>query len=109
MNSYPDTYICSGPLRDSVRTAPHTGMDRAVARLPGPFRDYSFNAFDRSLIAVVSPFGAFRFGSRRYALILQYLGSTYQPLCSILENEFRELLLKGQSRLLQRGCGIVIF
>ena len=67
-----EIYICSGPLRDSVRT----GMDRAVARLPGPFRDYSFNAFDRSLIAVVSPFGAFRLGSRRYALILRYLGST---------------------------------
>ena len=51
------TCICSGPLWDSVRT----GMDRAVARTPSPFRDSSFNAFDRSLIAVVSPFGAFRF------------------------------------------------
>ena len=32
-------YICSGPLRDSVRT----GMDRSVARLSGPFQDYIYH------------------------------------------------------------------
>ena len=56
-------------------------------------------SLDRSLIAVVSPFGAFRYGSRRYALILRYL----VPLCSIRENEFRELLLFGQSRFVAKG------
>ena len=51
---------------------------------------YSVNAFDRRLIVDISPLGALRFGSQRYALILRYLVpiSHYVSCCKKIKGNY---------------------